>query len=329
MSKSNLPPLDVKALLPPFWARGGHQQTLWGHFLPSPKVSSRGETTLLPLNDGDKLLIEIFDRQSPVVVSLYHGLSGDTNADYMQRSALLCERLGFTCVLVNHRGAGPIKGLAKKPYHSGIAEDISSVLDFLKVRFPQAQQIAVGFSMSGNILLNLVSGNRGSTKPDAAISVNAPINLSRASQLLHHGFNKVYDKRFINILSEVFYAKQNMGLIDPQLRIPKNATIWDLDEIFTAPLCGFKDRTDYYENCSTYRHVHKISVPTYVLTAADDPFVSAIDYLENSWSPWAQVRIEKHGGHLGFISHRRDSPFGRRWLDQYLESALKQLSSRS
>lgn len=323
--ESLLKPVAINQIKPPFWALGGHQQTLWGHFLYSPQFTQSIPFENVALSNGDQLAIQVIQKNSEIVVSLFHGLSGSTESDYMQRTARICEQLGLTCVLVNHRGAGAGRDLAKLPYHSGIAEDISSVLDYLKLKFPSRRNITVGFSMSGNIILNLVSGNRGSTRPDAAITVNAPINLTRSSLLLRQGVNRVYDKRFITLLKDQFLQKQNEGLLDPSLKISSNSTIWDLDEIFTAPLCGFQSRADYYESCSSFLHLHKIAIPTYVLTSADDPFVSPIDYLENPRSLFVQMRVEQHGGHLGYIDGSKHSIMGRRWLDQYLYEALKHL----
>jgi len=48
----------------------------------------------------------------------------------------------------------------------------------------------------------------------------------------------------------------------------------ELDKRYTAPAGGFNSREDYYETCSTHLHLSKISIPSVILTAANDPFVS-------------------------------------------------------
>ncbi|MEN0058716.1 MAG: alpha/beta fold hydrolase [Bdellovibrio sp.] len=319
--------LDLIPCTAPLWARSGHAQTLWAHFLKSPELSDWGSSFEVDLLDGDRLSCFYLPGTSPFVVSLYHGLSGDVRADYMQRTALLCQKLGHTVVLVNHRGAGANAPFAQRPYHSGSAEDISLVLRKLRELFPGKKQIAVGYSMSGNMLLCLLGGYGGTTKPDGAITVNAPINLMGGSLLLKSGLNRLYDARFVMRLRKVVAEKYQKGWIAERYNIPVWSTIWDLDQIYTAPAAGFKDRADYYQSCSSLHYLHKVDRPTYVLTAHDDPFVSAEDYRSASFSKTTQVNIERHGGHLGYLSQQETILGSRRWLDYYLYEALKAMES--
>lgn len=310
----------------PFWAASGHGQTLWGHFLKSPELENLGQNFEVDLPDGDRLFCFYHQGTSNLVVSLYHGLSGDVYADYMQRTAILCKRLGHTVVLVNHRGAGHGEHHARHPYHSGRSEDVSEVLKVLRSKFPGKQQIAIGYSMSGNILLCLAGGFRGDMKPDGVITVNAPLNLSAGAQLLRTGFNRVYDIRFVHRLRHNIEEKYRSGLIAKHYEIPRWASIYDLDRIYTAEAGGFNSREHYYESCSAKQYVPSIDVPTYCLTAEDDPFVSASEYHSAGFNKYTQVHIEKHGGHLGYLT-RTPTPLGStRWMDYYLNEAIQALA---
>lgn len=324
---SPLPSLNLIPCSAPRWAEGGHAQTLWAHFLNSPELSHFGDNLEVDLPDGDRLVCSILPGPSRLVVSLFHGLSGDKTSDYMQRTALLCQKLGHTVVLVNHRGAGEGALHAKKPYHSGSTEDVSAVLGLLRKLFPKHRHVSVGYSLSGNILLCLLGGRGGPDKPDGAITVNAPLDLLSASLLLKSGFNRLYDLRFVNSLRKLIEFKYQKGLIERNYEISPWATLWDLDQIYTAPASGFLSREDYYEQCSSIRYIKKIAVPTYVLTAADDPFVPIVDYQGAPFSKTVQVHIERRGGHMGYL-HRSELPIGgRRWLDYYLHEALRGLES--
>ena len=327
MFRSVLPPLDLPELKAPFWASSGHLQTLAGHFLPSETALDYGASHEISLPDGDRMTIYVTNRNSEIVLSQFHGLAGDMTADYMRRGARLAEKFGWTHVYVNHRGAGPKKNLAKQPYHSGRAEDASAVFEFLRKMFPGKKQLAIGYSMSANILLLLLSGPRGEHKPDGAIAINGPIDLLQASRLLRRGFNRVYDKRFVLLLRKMVREKQQMGWLDGTYRVPVGATIWDFDEIYTSKASGFQSREDYYETCSSLFHVNHIQTPVYVLTAQDDPFVKADPYLKAQWSPSTHVTVSPLGGHLGYIDRRRLATGNHRWMDLYLEKALRNLAS--
>lgn len=310
----------------PFWADSGHGQTLWAHFLKSPELKHLGNNFEVDLPDGDRLSCFYLPGNSNMVISLYHGLSGDVHADYMQRTALLCQKMGHTVVLVNHRGAE--QGTPSRyPYHSGRAEDVSKVLEKLKEMFPNKKQITVGYSMSGNIVLCLLGGYRGQVKPDGAVTVNAPINLLQGSKLLKTGFNRVYDMRFVMRIRKTVEEKYQAGLISERYEIPRWSTIWDMDQIYTAPASGFKDREDYYNSCSSIHYLSRIDVPTYVLTAHDDPFVSVHDYMTAPFSKTTQVHIEHRGGHLGYLSRKPTELGSNRWMDYYLFEAFKALEN--
>ncbi|WP_413575312.1 YheT family hydrolase [Bdellovibrio sp. HCB290] len=310
----------------PFWADSGHAQTLWGHFLKSPELDSPGINFEVILPDGDKLLCFYHPGSSDTVVSLYHGLSGDMQADYMQRTAILCRQLGHTVVLVNHRGAGPGITAARHPYHSGRAEDVSEVIKVLREKFPGKKQISIGYSMSGCIVLCLGGGFRGEHKPDGIITVNAPLNLGRGARTLGSGLNRIYDARFVHRLRQNIDFKYRSGLIEQTYHIPWWATVHELDRIYTAPASGFRDRDDYYDSCSAIHYLHNVDVPTYMLTAADDPFVIVQDYMDANMSSNISLHIEGRGGHLGYIS-RSKTPLGsNRWLDYYLREAIQNMS---
>jgi predicted alpha/beta-fold hydrolase len=285
----------------------GHFHTLVAHFVPSAKLQLDGEKHLVSLEDGDRLCGFLYRGSSSVVVSLFHGLSGDADADYMQRTAALYLAQGHSVFLVNHRNAGAGAGLAKNLYHSGRGEDVSVVVSYLRALLPGKKQITVGFSISGNMVLNLLTGQRGTDLPDGAITVNAPINLAACALRLGSGFNLIYDQRFVRRL----IAQKNLP-VSPWRKLA------DIDDRFTAPLSGFKNGRHYYETCSTKNHVQKIKTPAQVMTAADDPFIPVGDYLEAAWPEAVRLKVHPRGGHMGYL----------RKFDEYMSSSLQELLAR-
>jgi predicted alpha/beta-fold hydrolase len=270
----------------------------------------------IPLPDGDRLIGFYLQGSSDLVVYLFHGLSGSTEGDYIRRTAQVAQSLGHSVLMMNHRGCGDGAGLAQGPYHSGRAEDISAVLDWGKEKFKKHKSLVVGFSLSGNALLLLLSGKRGSTQPDYAVSVNAPINLESAALQLKQGLNRIYDLRFV---------LECRRAIPRTYQVPVFSTLHDFDNLYTAPAGGFKNREDYYRTCSTKNLLSEIKTPTVILTAGDDPFVNAKDYEEAKLSPFVHLHIEPTGGHMGYLS-RIKTPYGtHRWLDYALNEAMKAL----
>lgn len=318
--------IEKHVLAVPRWARGGHRQTLLGHFLGlAERPPPLGELLVIDLPDGDQLAARCNAGTSDTVVYLFHGLSGDIASGYMHRTAKLLLGRGHTVVRVNHRGCG-VDGVALRhahPYHSGRGEDLCAVLEFGKTKFPKRKHVAIGFSLSANALLVLLAGVRGRTLPDAAIAVNAPIELAEASRLLSQGLNRIYDLNFTSQLRNDVIRRQKKGWVPPSLDLPRFLSCRDFDALYTGPFGGFGSREKYYTTCSALPHLERIQTPTTLIMAEDDPFVSARHYYEARLSPKTRLWITDTGGHMGYLTWEPDSLIPRSWLDQALLKALE------
>ena len=283
--------------------KGGHLQTLGGHFLRQYRKIPGAERKILVLDDGDELLLQFYERDSDTVVYLFHGLGGSTDAGYMRLSARAAMSLGHSVFLVNHRGAGEGTHLQhKQPYHSGRAEDLSAVLEYGKNLFPRKKHIAIGYSLSANALLLLLGGQRGSVQPDAAMAFNGPIHLENCSQLLTRGWNKIYDLTFLRDCKTDIKKKAQRGWIKKSNEMMAAKTLRELDELYTAPLGGFRSREE--------------------VTTTDDPFVDVNDYRAAKLSSKVKLEILESGGHMGFVNA------GRSWLERALVRGIKALEDQ-
>lgn len=319
-------PVPLEPCRPPRWARGGHAQTLWGHLLPSPPLARPSERVEIAVSDGDRLVARYFapPRPSGAIVSLFHGLSGDIDADYMHRTTALALARGHAVLCVNHRGCGEGAHLARRPYHSGRAEDLAAAIAWGRARHPDYRHGAIGFSLSANALLLLLGRRPDSPQPDFAIAVNAPIMLARSSEALTRGLNRIYDVRFVTQLRRHLAGRARAGLETPYA-IPRLATVRDFDQLYTAKAGGFADRADYYARSSAKPGLADIRVPTVLLHADDDPFVPVGDYRDAALSPSCHLHIERTGGHMGYLTDR-PTPLGtKRWLDYALDAFLEAL----
>lgn len=319
--------LNLLPFVPLVSLETSHSQTLLGHFIKSADFNQAGRQTYLTLPDGDQLGLKIYDKHPSgavvknAVVTLFHGLGGNHASDYMQRSAQVAFDLGYTVVMVDHRGAGLVEGLAKKPYHSGRGEDASEVSLKLRQLFPEKKQIFVGFSMSGSILLNLITRKVGQHLPDYGIIVNAPIDLYKCSRLLVSGLSRLYDLRFYLLLKKIIKKS------DPSFSLPIIAKTRFIDDVFTSKRSGFIDSLDYYSQCSTYAYLNHIAIPTFVLTSKDDPFIAFEDYASASWNRLTHRTFVDHGGHMGYVSKHKSQKHGIRWMDDYLHKVLLAIES--
>lgn len=316
-------PADPSPCVPPWWARGGHLQTLLGNLLsaaPPDRAASRVEVTL---PDGDRLVGREYVGGSDVLVCFFHGLGGSNDADYMHRGVSVALALGHGAWSFNHRGCGEGAGLAAGVYHSGRADDLGAVFAAARACHPGKRLLAVGFSLSGNaLLLNLGEGIGRFEKPDLAIAVNPPLDLGKCARMLQHGFNRVYDTRFVLRCRRTVRERVRAGLIPDRYRVRWWRTLRDFDDDVTAPTSGFRDGEDYYARCSALPHLARIDRPTVLLAAKDDPFIDWRDAAGAARSELVHLHLEASGGHMGYIG--AGVP-GRRWLNLALAHYMQEL----
>lgn len=305
--------LKLQACEPFSYLKNGHAQTIIAH-LTSPKTYMIPKDQFqVPLEDKDYLQGHYFEGSNDYVICSFHGLSGDWTSDYMQYVAEMGLKNSCHVILWNHRGAGNAP-MSQKPYNSGSVEDVGEALNYTRSRFPGKKIILVGFSLSGNIVLALAGGYRKQIPADITISVNAPIDLLDSSLRLKNGVNRLYDLRFVKRLS---------GMVKDRVSVPAFSSLWDFDEIYTAPASGFKNREHYYSECSSLQYLGNISTPTIILTAEDDPFVSIHNYRKLPQNSYIHFHAEKHGGHMGYLS-RNLKDYQYRWLKYYLDQIFQQ-----
>lgn len=321
-------------LVAPIWARSGHSQTILGHFLPSPGraigVDAGDRRLEVELPDGDRLVgyeSQPTGAPSGVRAHLFHGLSGDVNAEYMRRSASALRAAGHQVWSFNHRGAGEGAGLATGIYHSGRSDDLGRVLAESRRQRPDQLQLVVGFSLSGNAALKFAADHASGRSPECALpapdgilAINPPCDLEHTSLRIQRGFNRFYEARFVRRL------RRAIALRPGAPRVPRHARLWDVDELVTAPLGGFRDARDYYARCSTIDRLTEIRIPTVVLTAGDDPFVDAARIAAAPRAGSVHLHVEARGGHVGYLEApgpARCAP--GRWLDGALVHFTQQL----
>lgn len=215
------------------------------------------------------------------------------------------------------RGCGAGVGLARMPYHSGRSEDALAALARIAELCPDSPTAIIGFSLGGNITLKLLGESAPSLPAHVirAVAVCPPVDLLKCVKSLARGVNRLYDRHFVGLLRQQLGAQQRLIPDAPQLdarHTPRG--VFDFDEMFTAPVCGFGTALNYYRLCSSAQFVPEIRVPTLILAAADDPLVPRQMFADLQLSDEVTLNLAPAGGHLGFIGRRNGDP-DRRWMD--------------
>ena len=301
--------------------RTGHLQTLAGVFLPHSRVAETARRHRLALADGDQIVLH--DDSPPDwqpggrTALLIHGLAGCHTSPYMVRIAGKLNARGVRTFRMDLRGCGAGLGLARLPYHSGRSDDAAAALNMIGALCPGSPTALIGFSLGGNITLKLLgeSAHQLPANLDRAMAVCPPVDLLACVRSLARGVNRLYDRHFVQLLRQQVTALQKLIPDAPALPA-KNPPrgVFDFDEMFTAPVCGFGTALNYYRQCSSAQFIPEIRIPTMILAAADDPLVPGDVFADLRLSPAVRLNVPRSGGHLGFIS-RGNGDADRRWMD--------------
>jgi predicted alpha/beta-fold hydrolase len=175
----------------------------------------------------------------------------------------------------------------------------------------------IGFSLGGNIALKLAGEAATDPVPnlERVAVVGPPIDLARCSSMLSEPRNRFYEVYFLTVLLQQQRNWRRLLPDLPEFVIPRPLTMRRYDELYVAPPWGFADAADYYRRSSSLPLIPDIKVPTLILTARDDPFIAVASFDELKVPAQIEVRIERHGGHLGFIG---GGSRGLTWADEYL-----------
>ncbi|MEO5843626.1 MAG: alpha/beta fold hydrolase, partial [Caldimonas sp.] len=291
----------------PRWLPGGHAQTIWPVFFSrrfeGPRPVSRRERWTTP--DGDFVDVD-WQREDAAtpLLALFHGLEGSSSSHYAQAFAGEAERRGWRFAVPHFRGCSGEINLAPRAYHSGDHEEVGWMLARLRA-LHHGPIVAVGVSLGGNALLRFVeeAGAAARDRVRAVAAVSAPLDLAAGAHAIGRGFGlQTYTRMFLRTMKRKALVKlaQHPGLFD-RARMLAARDLRDFDDVFTAPLHGFRDADDYYARASAKPWLDRIAIPALVLNARNDPFLPA-DALPGAADVSRDVTLWQpaHGGHVGF-----------------------------
>ena len=298
----------------PWWLPGGNLQTIWpalyARRVSGPPPVYRRERWDTP--DGDFIDVDFLVAPAPSstqpLLVLFHGLEGSSRSHYAEAFADFARARGWAYAVPHFRGCSGELNLGPRAYHSGDFEEIGWVLQRL-VAARSGPVLAVGVSLGGNALMRWAGemGDAARGVACAVASVCSPIDLAAGGRAIGQGFNRlVYTRMFLRTMVPKALQKlqQHPGLFDRD-RLLRARDLYEFDNIFTAPLHGFRDTDDYWARASAKPHLHRIRVPALVVNALNDPFVPA-QSLPAAHEVGAHVTLWQpaQGGHVGFPQGR-------------------------
>ncbi len=306
----------MQAYRAPLWLPDGHTQSIYpALFRKIPLTHSHSERMELP--DGDFLDVDWHMRsealhEKPLLI-VSHGLEGSSRRHYV--TGLIRAMPEVNALAWNYRSCSGDPNRNLRFYHSGATEDLDFVIQQAVARGVKDIYLA-GFSLGGNLSLKWLGENakKASQFVRKAVAFSVPLHLSSSSQQLTRRENRLYTHRFLQTLLEKVTEKSARYPMDitPSM-LTSIRSLYDFDNVITGPLHGFKDAEDYYERNSSLYFLADIQVPTLIVNAKNDPFLSQECLPEQIDLDFVQIELPDSGGHCGFYPRNYR---GQTWAEQ-------------
>jgi predicted alpha/beta-fold hydrolase len=306
-----------------------HKQTIISSFF-NVLWEPNSVQKLVKLKDGDQISLEITTpnnwKPTDVTAVFVHGLCGSHKSPNLVRMAKRLEPLGIRTVRYNMRGCGSGKGLAKRCYHGGRSEDLFECLKVLKKEHPDSPMVLIGFSLGGNVVLKLAGELNvlASHFLEGVIAVSPPVELYSSVQKFSDESNAIYERYFYRLLRNDVLDRHRRFKDLPPIDLPRQLKIYEFDQLYTAPICGFSSAEDYYNKCSASHVVEDIAIPCRILLAEDDPIIAANSLDKYNLPSNISIFKTKKGGHMGYLG-RDPEGNGFYWLDSLLVGWIQKL----
>ena len=317
-----------------------HLQTLWSPLLRRPpRLRRRRET--LELGDGDFVRLDWLDAAqgdaAPLAV-LLHGHAGCSGSPYILGLQAALQARGWASVVLNFRGATGEPNRLARSYHSGDTGDLDALVRTLRGRWPHRPLAAAGFSLGGNVLLKWLGERGADAGLAAACAVSVPLRLDLCATRMDRGFSRRYRDHLLGLLKRQIEAKRDhfaatgnraeLARLDALDGWREARSFWQFDDRVVAPLHGFAGVDDYYARSSSRQFLAAVGVPTLVIQAEDDPFMTP-EVLPgpDELGDRVELVVTARGGHVGFVEGSLLQP--GYWLERRIpEFLVQQTESR-
>ena len=298
--------MSVEKYTPPFLLFSPHLETIYPAVARKVSIESY-QRERISTPDDDFLDLDWLKKASKKLVIISHGLEGNSSRAYIKGMAKVFHSQGFNILAWNYRGCSEEMNRQVRFYHSGATDDLGTVINH-SINLGFEEIYLIGFSLGGNITLKYLGEALPPTEIKKAVAISVPMDLKASCEKISLPSNWIYSNRFLKSLKNKVVTKAAHRKEIDISGIEKIKTLSQFDNRYTAPIHGFKDALDYYNQCSSIRFVNDIRIPTLILNAENDPFLSKECFPSDLLKDHVNVQLEilTRGGHVGFAQFNKN-----------------------
>ena len=312
---------------PDFLFRNTHLNTIYKTLFYKNEVDYQRKRIDTP--DNDFLDLDFSTVNSTTLVIALHGLEGSSKSKYMLSACQYLNSQNIDCVAVNFRGCSGEDNTQLYSYNSGKTDDVDLILNYITSNYSYKNIVLLGYSMGGNITLKYLGETQQThTALKGAVTISVPCDLEGSSNALATWNNTIYIQRFLRTLK-----KKSLTKIEkfPDNNLNKEAILHaksfaDFDNAVTAPVAGFKNAKDYWTQSSSRQFLPEIQLPTLIINALDDTFLSesCFPFKEATSNQQLFLETPTYGGHVGFNTaiYGKDPLWSENRIAQFIQHII-------
>lgn len=306
----------------PFTFKNGHLQTLYAK-LARNRRKVRPMPVKLGTPDGDELELftsKVKHSQSLVIIS--HGLESHGKEAALLALAQVANDAGHDAITWSMRACGKRLNKTRWFYNGCDYADLQYLIDIVETDYKAIY--LVGFSLGGSITANYLGreGAKCNRKIKGSFLISPPLELNAFHESMNSPLNHfLYQRRVVKSLLDKFTKKTKFIDFGPDIdveRVKQAKTVDEIEEHLFAPMHGYESAKQYRTHAAALPYLKQVTVPLYILSAEDDPFIDArsLPYRLAENSEFIYLEVAKNGGHTGFVNARGDrhSWYERRFL---------------
>jgi predicted alpha/beta-fold hydrolase len=308
---------------PPWYLRSGQIQTVlasmslraWGK---NPVRNAAREITIRtpqgiqlqgyhsPQNSAD----------TPGLVILLHGWEGSAESTYIACTGKALYQRGYDIFRLNFRDHGSSHHLNQGIFYAVLLEEVFQAVQHVCSMTEEKSVFLAGFSLGGNFALRIARRMRHepieNLRHVVAISPvldpeKATVSIDRQTMIRWYFLKKWLES--LQIKQGLFPDVYDFS------EVYKLDTIMAVTEKMIEQYSDYDSASEYFKGYSILNDaLDDLSVPTTIVTAADDPIIPVEDFYELKLNQRTELIIHTHGGHNGFI----DGFFLKSWYEQQL-----------
>ena len=307
--------------------KNGHFNTIYRPlFMKNTIVYNRIRVTTW---DADFIDLDFSFVGSKSLVLLIHGLEGSSQSNYMITTSNYLNKKGFDTVCMNLRGCSGEDNLLLGTYHSGKTDDVDFIIKYLSKNYSYDEIIIVGFSLGGNLTLKYLGEFIDvPSEVKGGVAVSVPIDLTSSQAELNKLKNKIYLNEFLKTMKLKLLKKAEKF---PDFKLNKELLLKaskfrHLEKQYTVPVFGFESSEDYWQKASSKPFIPEIKVPTLLINALNDSFLSKECYPVKEAKNMNNFYLltPNYGGHVGFISSftHTENDWLEKSITQFIEETI-------